>query len=235
MNKVSRTITTFLFALLLSMSSQAWAQEVEAPDYRYIRQVTSNSKSLNYYPRLMQQYLQNDTTLTFEQYRFLYYGFVLQEDFVPYKEPKEPLIDIRKKMLATDKVIDLCPEAIRIASRCLDDDPFDLTAMSTISLAYLYLGDTLSYNRWEEKMSHILDAIATTGDGENIENAIHVTSIAHEYEVINKMGLIAESDSLCNNQVEFLRVKENAEGIPGLFFNFGACNAEWKKRYETRK
>jgi hypothetical protein len=31
----------------------------------------------------MRRYLENDTTLTLEQYRCLYYGYTLHEDFVP--------------------------------------------------------------------------------------------------------------------------------------------------------
>lgn len=223
----------FLVSLLAFLSCHTlMAQEIEAPDYRQIRLATTNIKSNNYYPRLFVQYQHNDTTLSLEQVRYLYYGFAIQEDFVPYQTEKSTLWAIRNQMVQTGGSKEVCPEAIRIAKEMLDDNPFDLPAIATISLAYLQLGDTAQYRLWNEKQTNILDAITSSGDGETEETAIHVINIEHEYEVCARMGLEVIADSLCNNEVEFLKVKPNAEDIPGLYFNFGACVNAWKKRWE---
>lgn len=208
------------------------AQEVQAPDYREIRASIQNAKGPNYYPQLMRRYLENDTTLTLEQYRALYYGFTLQEDFVPYQRERDNLLDIRRELVKSNGSKKSCPEAIKISLEALDDNPFDLLAISTLSFAYMQLNDTVSYTLWNDKQNSLLDAIVSSGDGEDQESAIHVINLEHEYEVLNRLGLQVASDSLCNDQVEYLRVLPNAEDVPGVYFNFGACRQAYRKRYE---
>lgn len=221
-----------IFSLVLLFAANAWAQEVDAPDYKAIRTTIQNQKGPNYYPSLMRRYLANDTTLTLEQVRNLYYGFALQEDYVPYQTPKKELYDIRRVLTEHKGNPRQCPEAIQVSLEVLDDNPFDLLAISTMSFAYLQLQDTVSYHLWNEKQTSLLDAIISSGDGESPATAFHVINIEHEYEVLNRMGLQLETDSLCNDKIEYLKVKSNSEEIPGLYFNFGACRSAYLRRYE---
>lgn len=227
---MKKLLLASLVALLASASVKA--QEVQAPDYREIRASIQNAKGPNYYPQLMRRYLENDTTLTMEQYRALYYGFTLQEDFVPYQSERKNLLDVRRQLVNTNGSKKVCPEAIKISQEALDDNPFDLLAISTLSFAYLQLNDTASYMLWTDKQNSLLDAIISSGDGEDEESAIHVTNLEHEYEVLNRLGLQIESDSLCSDQVEYLKVLPNAEDVPGVYFNFGACRQAYRKKYE---
>lgn len=239
MHKLLLTLMLYMLLAVGSMIQCPWsivstlkAQEVEAPDYKQIRAAISNQKGQNYYPTLMRRYLANDSTLTLEQVRNLYYGFALQEDFVPYQTQKKELYDIRRALTNSGGNPRHCPEAIRISQMVLDDNPFDLLAISTMSFAFLQLQDSISFHLWDEKQTSLLDAIVSSGDGETKETAFHVINIEHEYEVLNRLGLQIEKDSLCNESIEYLKVKENSEEIPGLFFNFGACRSVYKRRYE---
>ena len=230
MNLTSKIAMTT--ALLPLLAASAVAQEVVAPNYREIRASIQSSKSPNYYPLLMRRYLENDTTLTLEQYRCLYYGYTLQEDFVPYQKERESLFEIRRELVATNGSKTTCSEAIKVARAALEDDPFDLLAISTLSFSYLQLRDTVSYTLWNNKQDALLDAIVSSGDGNDVEDAIHVINLEHEYEVLNRLGLQIESDSLCNDNVEYLRVQPNAEDVRGVFFNFGACRQVYLKKYQ---
>ena len=75
-------------------------------------------------------------------------------------------------------------------------------------------------------------AILSSGDGAEPSSAFHVIDIEHEYEVLNRLGLQIEADSLVNDNVEYLKVRENAEGEKGFYFNFGACRNIYRKKYE---
>ena len=222
----------FLSILLAVSAFIVNAQEIEEPDYHKIRQAISNSRSSNYYPALMRRYCDNDTTLTLEQYRNLYYGYTLQEDFVPYKEQKKQLTDARRRFIASKGQSTLAPEMIRIAQSALDDNPFDIPAINIIAVSYLQIGDTVQYRVWDIKQKGILDAILSSGDGEEPESAFHVIDLEHEYEVLQRLGVTVESDSLVNDRIEYLKVKENAENENGFYFNFGACGDIYKKKYE---
>lgn len=228
--KINRLLTVLI--LLLGLLQTAWAQEIEEPDYKLIRQSISNSRSPNYYPNLMRRYMENDTTLTLEQYRDLYYGFSFQEDYVPYKGHKKQLIDARRRFTNSKGDGNLAPEMIRIAKASLDDNPFDIPAINIIAVSYLQIGDTVQYNVWDIKQKGILDAILSSGDGTEPSSAFHVIDIEHEYEVLNRLGLQVESDSLINDQVEYLKVKENAENEQGFYFNFGRCRENYRTKYE---
>ena len=228
--KIYKTLVSL--SLFLTCALAANAQEIEEPDYRLIRQSISNTRSPNYYPTLMRRYVENDTTLTLEQYRDLYYGYTLQEDFIPYKSQKKQLLDARRRFTQEKGKGTIAPEMIRIAKASLDDNPFDIPAINIIAVSYLQIGDTVQYNIWDIKQKGIIDAIISTGDGAEPETAFHVIDIEHEYEVLNRLGLQIESDSLVNDKIEYLKVKENAENEKGFYFNFGACREIYRKKYE---
>ena len=230
-NKGIKTLLTVV-AGTMAVWGTASAQEVEAPNYRELRVSIQNSKGPNYYPSLMRRYVENDTTLTLEQYRALYYGYTLQEDFVPYKQERTALFDIRRSLVETNGAQKTCSEAINLSKSALEDNPFDLLAISTMSFAYRQLRDTVSYRLWNDKQDALLDAIVSSGDGESEESAIHVIDLEHEYEVLNRMGLQIDADSLCNDHVEYLKVMPNAEEVRGVYFNFGACRQAYRKKYE---
>lgn len=224
----------FLLTILVSFvaCTVAMAQEVEAPNYKEIRSGMNNPNSDTYYPRLMDRYLKQDTTLSLQQYRTLYYGFTLQEDFVPYQAEREELLLVRSQIAQNPKDKVLVSRALNMAISAYRDNPFSLLAIQTIAFCYTSLEDKEKYDIWNIQKNGILDAIVSSGDGETEESAIHVISVEHEYEVLYRMGLEVLGDSLCNDKVEFLKVADNAEDIPGLYFNFSACRHAYAKRYE---
>ena len=50
------------------------------PDIEAVRQAVQNPESPCFYPRLIARYMQRDTTLTTEEYRYLYLGYSFQDD-----------------------------------------------------------------------------------------------------------------------------------------------------------
>lgn len=58
---------------------------VEKPDFARIERETQDPRSEFYFPNLMKIYNRNDTSMTQEQYRNLYLGYLFQEDYDPYR------------------------------------------------------------------------------------------------------------------------------------------------------
>ncbi len=224
-----KRLILILFALVTG--SALWAQESAAPNYNDIRQKVFNPKHPNYYPALVKRYLENDSTLTLEEYRNLYYGYTLQEDFVPYQREHQQLFDIRRRMAQSGATVGLCSDARRQAQTVLDDNPFDLLAISTYGIASLQLGDSTTWRQMKLRQDGILDVIISSGDGETPESAFHVISIEHEYEVLNRLGLEVEKDSLVSPTVEYLKVKPNADDEQGFYFDFSACRNVYDRKY----
>lgn len=59
--------------------------KVEKPNFTKIANETRDPKSEMYFPKLMKIYNRNDTSMTHEQYRNLYLGYLFQEDYDPYR------------------------------------------------------------------------------------------------------------------------------------------------------
>ncbi|MDE7125005.1 MAG: DUF4919 domain-containing protein, partial [Muribaculaceae bacterium] len=83
------TITVASIAASLNIHTMAKntsdGRRIVRPDLETIKSETTDPTSSRYYPKLMQSYLSNDTTLTAEDFRFLYYGYLFQEDYEPYR------------------------------------------------------------------------------------------------------------------------------------------------------
>lgn len=80
----------FVTLLLLLIPTVCFAQKkklkVEKPDLAKIKAETQDPNSEFYYPRLWKLYNANDTVMTPEQFRYLYFGSMYQEDYNPYRK-----------------------------------------------------------------------------------------------------------------------------------------------------
>ncbi len=77
-----------LIALLVGLPVQA--QQLSKINFTAIEQAVNNAQSKYYFPKLAERYKRNDTTLTKEEYKHLYYGQVAAAGYAPYgKKSKE--------------------------------------------------------------------------------------------------------------------------------------------------
>lgn len=240
-----KNIKYIILITLVFLGLNAQAQEIAPPDYGEIKLAIFESKSENHYPKLLQRYCDNDSTLTLQQMRYLYYGYTLQEDFIPYQQTDNELYETRQKLTRKNIDTQTCHVAIQQAQKVLDNNPFDIPAISTITIGYLQLGDSINYTLWNNRLQGIFDAILSTGDGETPETAFHVINIEHEYEIINRLGQTILKDSVCSDEIEYLKIKkisgleteteenENKERdeVDGYYFNFGSCMKIYLKKY----
>ncbi|MBO4945679.1 MAG: DUF4919 domain-containing protein, partial [Muribaculaceae bacterium] len=85
---MSRTLSAII-ALVVSTIALAQTDldriPREKPDFDRIRAEITDRTSPYYYPRLMEEYLRNDTLMKLDKYRRLYLGYTLQEDYNPYR------------------------------------------------------------------------------------------------------------------------------------------------------
>ena len=79
MNKIILAIISLIFTT--SLFAQTDSVEYKTPDYAGIKRIISEPGFEFYYPALMERMKQFDSTLTIEEYRFLYYGFIFQSGF----------------------------------------------------------------------------------------------------------------------------------------------------------
>lgn len=212
-----------------SSSSRAAASpkrkiNVEKPDLGKIRAATLNPSDPMYFPRLMEKYQRNDTTMTAEEYRNFYLGYMFQEDYDPYRtSPYSGVTDeLRSKTSHSKEEIDTIR---KYAELTLRDNPFDLRQMSFLVHVLKEKRKDMTAKIWEYRLEHLLGAIKSTGTGETADNAWYVIYPMHEYDMVQLLGYEATDADFLDPGIDYLTVvpdetqKRRGDPAKGFYFN----------------
>ena len=184
---------------------------VEKPDLTKIHDETLNPSSKFYFPKLRAKYDHNDTTMTNEEYRYFYLGYMFQEDYDPYRvsEYADRTDELRQKATHTRAEIDTIEH---YAKMTLKDNPFDLRQMSFLVHVLKERRKDNMAKVWEYRLEHLLGAIKSTGTGENVDNAWFVIYPMHEYDLIQMLGYEAvDVEYPVPNEIDRLMVTPTGE------------------------
>ncbi|MDR0865095.1 MAG: DUF4919 domain-containing protein [Candidatus Symbiothrix sp.] len=180
----------FLFGLIYS----SYSQEVESnkPDYDRIKEAIQDSSSIFFYPQLMARFELSDPTLTEEEYKHLYYGYLFQEDYKPFRiSPEEKEMEkYYNKVILSKKDYD---KIIQLATSALSKYPFDLRQMNFLAYVYHLKGDETLAMQTANKLNAIREVILSSGNGQTCETAYHVISINDEYDILKFFQLEIKS------------------------------------------
>ncbi|MDE6009205.1 MAG: DUF4919 domain-containing protein [Muribaculaceae bacterium] len=252
LKKLSKYIPALLFAAFAVADPVAYAQTrvpdaasaskrkitVEKPDLDKIREITLDPSSQFYFPKLRAKYQRNDTTMTNEEYRYFYLGYMFQEDYDPYRtSPYSGVTDeLRAKSKHTKEEIDTIRKYAELSLR---DNPFDLRQMSFLVHVLKEKKKDMSAKIWEYRLEHLLGAIKSTGTGEDIENAWYVIYPMHEYDMVQLMGYEATDAEYIDPGFDYLIVEPEAETkrrlrdkvAKGFFFNIEVPQAQYELKH----
>jgi hypothetical protein len=215
MNKLMLTIALIMF----SASIQAQQDNFRKPDYDLIRKGIFDNNSPFFYPTLFDRYQNGDTTLTIEDFMYLYYGYTFQSRYIPYQESRyqDKILSYIKKGTLSSKELD---EFIKIAELNLKDLPFDIRTLHILVFSYSQKKDSLMSAITSFKKEMLLKTILSTGDGKTERTAFHVIDPAHEFDILNEMGLkFAGTSNLTNALCDYLLVSPNEKNIRGYYFD----------------
>ena len=211
---------------------------VEKPDFEYIRTVTLDPESKFYFPKLMEKYNRNDTTMTQEEYRNLYLGYIFQEDYDPYRtSPYAEVTDsLRLKQTHTRQEIDTIK---KYAELTLRDNPFDLRQMSFLVHVLKERRKDMSAKIWEYRLEHLLGAIKSTGTGEDQENAFFVIYPMHEYDMVELLGYEATDVDFIEPGYDYLSVQPETgtakrlgdKAAKGFYFNVERLTDQYELKH----
>ncbi|MEE1337454.1 MAG: DUF4919 domain-containing protein [Muribaculaceae bacterium] len=235
---MKRIIYALIFTLTVCLAVDAAAPkklEVRRVDFEEIRKsVQDTVGGTHYYPRLMAAYLRNDSTLlndtlpsgevvqgrvmNIDDYRKLYYGYVFEEDYNPfrtsvYSEKLEHLYD--KKEFTREESV-LIKENARAA---LADNLFDLRQMSFFIYALKEIRKDNLARICQFRLNYLVAAILSSGQGTK-EHPWVVTSVEHEYNIINFLGYVAVEHEVVEGNIDYIKVAKKDEKSPeGFYFD----------------
>lgn len=212
---------------------------VDKPDLEAIRIATLDPRNKFYFPKLMNKFEHNDTTMTPEEYRYLYLGYMFQEDYDPYRvSPYAEIADsIRQKGLLDKNDRNRIKE---YAEKALRDNPFDLRQMSLLVHVLKENKKFMSAKIWEYRLEHLLAAIKSTGTGEDEDNAWFVIYPMHEYDMIQLLGYEAVDVELIDPGIDHLIVQpdgtvKHRKPAEGFYFNVQVPQQQYVLKYEENE
>ena len=210
-----------LLLLGITLSQFVFAQQpkIEKPDYTSIESTIKVKDSKMYYPVLLDRYIKLDTTLTREELKLLYYGFLFQDSYSVYghSDYSDTLTKILEKESLSMPDYD---RIIKYEKLVLKDYPFRLRDLNILSYAYEKKGMSDSSKIIDNKLTHLVGAILSTGNGEEEKNAWHVISVEDEYDIISLLGYkFGENQSLTGKGCDYMTLEANSDGIKGLYFD----------------
>jgi hypothetical protein len=216
--KSGQTILTLIFSVLVIFNAISQEPIFIKPDYDLIKKEIQDQASLFYYPTLISRLRSYDTTLTKEEYRHLYYGYIYDKNYEPYwRSPYEKDLSVyyRNENINEhdyDKIIDL-------ATKSIDEFPFDLRQMNFMGYIYHLKGDEEMAKKVTLRFHGIIGALLSTGDGKTCETGFHVISTSHEYVVLNMFQFQSKSQSLVGRDCDYIALTKDERNIDGMYFD----------------
>jgi hypothetical protein len=206
-------LAIFLFShTVLSQSPNG-----EKPDYQKIKSEITDKKRESYYPKLMDRFEKRDTTLVAADFKNLYYGYVFQKAYDPYKHSSND--DELKKFFMKDSLGTSDYEPfIKLAEKSLKETPFDLRLLSTLGYLYHMSKDDIMAKKTGYMANNLFKTIISTGDGLTCETAFHVISVDNEYSILGVFELESKGQSLSGN-CDYFGFEKGRYKIDGLYFD----------------
>lgn len=210
--KLNRLYISLVMTLIVAaVPAQAqYRFEVREVDFDKIERETLDPDSRYYYPKLVRSFNSNDTIMNFEAYRDLYYGYLFQEDYNPFRQTEfEDKDEIEKLYYKQDLSREECNMIEAYAIKALDDNIFDIDQITY----YIYaLKQKKKYARAavrQYRLDKLIAAIMSSGRGTEEEPWV-VIFPEHEYTLINFLGYVAVDHEEQSGGIDYIKaVSEN--------------------------
>ena len=203
--------TLVVMLLALFTVPVLWAErkvELKPVDFDRVKKVSQDPRSRYYFPRLEKLYRSNtDTTMNLEDFRNLYYGYMFQEDYNPYRESqysnKVEQLYYKKPHSRAE-----CDSIEKYARLSLDDNIFDFDQMQF----YIYI--------LKEKKKYASAAVRSN----KLERLIAAN-------IVNFLGFVATNHQEVDGCLDYITV-EHKEGskVQGFYFDIGHMLQEAKRK-----
>lgn len=221
---IRRLLSIILLVVALPMATMAQEDDkVRVPDEEDILRQTLSTSSPYYYTNLLLKYHNGSEKLTADEYFYLYYGYLYQEDYRPFSK-NEALDEMLMLMSSVDTSKPSVSQLEAIIERgveALDIDPFNPKVLNILAFAYGALGDSRREQLYYDHLNNILATIESTGTGLKEGSPWHVLMFSHAYDLLAAKGYQYGEGKIISRTVEFVPVvKRASEKTKGFYFDY---------------
>lgn len=175
-----------------------------------------------YYPQIYAKYEKGDTTLTLDDYRHLYYGYMYQKEYEPHKE--SPYVDSLSNLLSRDGAVfkdESAMTAVRYLEKILDDRPFSLKFLNM--MVYVYNEKVRDYKQaliYSYKFNMVLSAIFSSGNGREKTSPWMVLYRSDAQSILQFLGADVSKRVYITTNVEYYHLTKRQDDVRGYYFDF---------------
>lgn len=212
-----------LLFILLIVPFVAWAGTPVEED---IIDRTMSPESPYYYPNLMLRYNTGDTTLTVQDYHYLYYGYAYQDHYKPLAINPE----LDRTLLIAARIDPEKPlredveSLISAATEAREKDPFSPKLLNLMAFAYGSLGDTVQEKQYFDRMEKVVAAIRDSGDGRKQDSPQHILMFDHAFDVLAAQSLPYGKSRIVSRTIEYIPLSSptyvEGDKVKGYYFDF---------------
>lgn len=207
----------------LSVASFTAAAQA-APDEEDIFARIVDSESPYYYPSLMLRYRTGDTTLTTDDYRYLYYGYAYSDDYRPQAtiEAEDKLLTVFDSMKDREPTVGDMEDIVLYAGQVMERDPFSPGNLNFLVYAYGALGDTENERVNYDRLTKVLAAIESSGSGTRENAPWHIIRFQHAADFLAARGLYVANRLVVSRSVEYITVTDEGgkRRSDGYYFDY---------------
>ncbi|MFI3320547.1 MAG: DUF4919 domain-containing protein [Rikenellaceae bacterium] len=201
--------------------------EAKTPDEEDVLSKITDAKSAYYYPDMMLKFEMGDINLTLDQYHYLYYGYVFQEEYAPTRSNPnlDKVLQLAASLDMENPNAETLREVINIADGALRVDPFNLKVWNILAYAYGALDEKIKEREAFDRVEKILSTINNSGDGLTPKTPKHILAFDHATDMMAAENLTTAKPMIVSRTVEFvpLVVPRKVEGkkFRGYYFDYG--------------
>ena len=221
----------FLFLLIILLPLFSNAQRV--PDNDEVLARISNTGSRYFYPIPFSRYMAGDTTLTADDYYYLYYGYAYQDSYKPLETitAEDLMLDVfsrnpQPNVIESEKIVEYGLEVMKA-------DPFSPRTLNFMTYAYGVMGDTVNGRINADRLAKVLATIESSGTGLKEESPWHVLQFTHSADVLAAKGVDPLKRRVVTRTVEYIQLVKPDGKIKGYYFDFG--RVYWKRPETVRE
>lgn len=213
---------TLLFALPVVAMAQFEERDMRVPDEEDIIHQTVSTSSPYYYTNLMLKYQNGNEPLTDLEYYYLYYGFLYQEDYQPFKE--NPALDRMLAVMAginpDQPTVGQLEALIENGNTALEVDPFNPKVLNMMAYAYGALDDPKREQLYYNHLNGILSTIESSGTGLKEDERWHVLMFSHAYDLLASKGYVYNESRIISRDAMFVPLARKQDRIKGFYFDY---------------
>ncbi len=197
--------------------------EIRTPDEDDIIHQTLSIASPYYYTNLMLKYRNGTEQLTPQEYYYLYYGYIYDDNYRPFSENEslDRMLMVMAGINPDEPNIMQLESLVENGTKAMEIDPFNPRVLNMLAYAYGALGDTVREQLYFNHLNGILSTIESTGTGLREGDRWHVIMFSHAYDLLASKGYNYMENRIISREAMFIPIEQRPkERIKGFYFDY---------------